>query len=155
VAPRLVSTTTVLAFALALAPPIAAVALYEATRIAPSDVMRSSVETATRRTFLVPHDPTARFALAYADAHDGHVDRARTGLRAARYVGARHADLLTLESEIDAVAGDCEKARASFRRSLEIRAEEHLARVLAERLPLGEYTLPPALVARCGLGDTP
>ncbi|MFO0693600.1 MAG: hypothetical protein U0230_08600 [Polyangiales bacterium] len=149
--PPTFSLASFVSVTLAAAPALLAATTYTATALPLASVASLDADRAAARALLAPRDPQAALAQGWADTRSGHLDSAERRLAKAEALRADEVARLELETEIEASRGECEAARRAFRRAVGLRAERTFARVLDERLPLGDYAIPPALVRRCGV----
>lgn len=126
----------------------AAAAAASLTSIAPEDAPTAGDAAARWRLRIDPWDPIAMIAAGWA-VRETSGDRALAWAREAVRLGAPESLALELEAEVYAAKGECERARASFDRSLAARAREAFEDPLARPLELGGYHLPPSLLAGC------
>lgn len=78
-------------------------------------------------------------------------ERAEALMAIGERAGVRASDATRLRSELAAVAGDCDRARALYEQAIVEHARESLE--AWERLELGALPVPEQLALRCGLGE--
>lgn len=121
------------------------------TQLRPEDVSTTGHTAAWRRLHIEPWDARAVLALAWNARRQEDLERAEAYRLQAYALGVEEYLALELQAELEATSGDCDAARATFDRALASRVADPLEAVME----LGGYTVPPALITECGMGQSP
>ena len=121
------------------------------THILPADVSTTGHTAAWRRLHIDPWDDRAVLALAWNARRQEDLERAEAYRQQAIALGVEEYLALELRAELQATSGDCDAARATFDQALASRVADPLEAVME----LGGYTVPPALITECGMGQSP
>lgn len=121
------------------------------TQLRPEDVSTTGHAAAWRRLHIDPWDARAVLALAWNARRQEDLERAEAYRAQAIELGVETYLALELRAELEATQGDCEAARATFDEALASRVIDPLL----VSMELGGYTVPPALITDCGMGQSP
>lgn len=121
------------------------------TQLRPEDVSTTGHTAAWRRLHIDPWDARAVLALAWNARRQEDLERAEAYRAQAIELGVETYLALELRAELQATQGDCEAARATFDEALASRVIDPLL----VSMELGGYTVPPALITDCGMGESP